>query len=291
MEAFDKFRVLGLFLPVEILQLAANFDDAGKARTVLGAELSLFLLKIATPGVNLLEKGGCEARVVSLQVWIGCNDCLRITLRSGAILRFGENSIRCRGNELAAEQVDLKQRRTVLGFSGLAVRHNPRCAHDAVLIFKLRQALLVPVNVCLQICELRTEPSCGLGSGLNLGFGFLLVVGGDERVDDGGRKRGVVRAEAEFDQHGARNRFHVKAARETIQKPGLGIGRGLFGIKARKAAGKVAAEGRSGRKLERDNHAPGEPVAAKNTGQRFQCDGRGKNRGGNLHLSAIKVER
>ena len=42
-EACDQFGVLGLFLPVEILQLAANLDDTGKAGAVFGAELSLLL--------------------------------------------------------------------------------------------------------------------------------------------------------------------------------------------------------------------------------------------------------
>ncbi len=53
-EALDKFGVLGLFLSVEILQLAADLDDAGKAGAVLGAELGLFLFEIAAAGVNLL---------------------------------------------------------------------------------------------------------------------------------------------------------------------------------------------------------------------------------------------
>ena len=57
-EACDEFGVFGLFLPVEILELAADFDDARKAGPVFGAELGLFLLQIAAPGVNLIEERG-----------------------------------------------------------------------------------------------------------------------------------------------------------------------------------------------------------------------------------------
>jgi hypothetical protein len=53
-EALDEFGVLGLFLAVEILQLAANLNDTGKAGAVFGTELGLFLFQIAAAGVNLL---------------------------------------------------------------------------------------------------------------------------------------------------------------------------------------------------------------------------------------------
>jgi hypothetical protein len=48
-EALDELRVFRLLLPVEILQLAADFDHARKAGAVFGAELGLFLLQIAAP--------------------------------------------------------------------------------------------------------------------------------------------------------------------------------------------------------------------------------------------------
>ena len=70
-EALDQFGVLGLFLPVEILQLAANFDDAGKAGAVFGAELGLFLLQIAAAGVNLLQERGGKVAAFGLQARIG----------------------------------------------------------------------------------------------------------------------------------------------------------------------------------------------------------------------------
>ena len=123
------------------------------------------------------------------------------------------------------------------------------------------------------------------------GVAFLIAVGSNERVDHSGRQRRVARAEAYFDQHGARQRLDVQAAREAIKQPGLSLGCGFVGTEARKAAGKVAAEAGSFVELKRDDHAPGKPVAAQNAGQGFQCDGRGKDGGGNLSLSAIQAER
>ncbi len=89
-KALDQFCVFGLLLPVEILQLAADFNDARKAGAVLGAELGLFLLQIAAAGVNLLEKrsgevGACQPAGADRTAMTS----LRIALRGGAILGLG----------------------------------------------------------------------------------------------------------------------------------------------------------------------------------------------------------
>ena len=66
-KALDELGVFGLLLAVEILQLAADFNDAGKAGAVFGAELCLFLLEIAAPGVNLLQERGGKVAAFGLQ--------------------------------------------------------------------------------------------------------------------------------------------------------------------------------------------------------------------------------
>jgi hypothetical protein len=76
---------------------------------VFGAELSLFLLKIAAASVDLLEERSGKVGVVGLESRIGGDHRLRIALRSGAVLSLGKNAVCCRSNELAAELVNLQQ--------------------------------------------------------------------------------------------------------------------------------------------------------------------------------------
>ena len=77
-EALHQPGILGLLLPLQILQLAANLDDAGKVGAVLDVELSLFLFELAALGVNLLEQRCGEVAAFGLQARIGGNDQLRI---------------------------------------------------------------------------------------------------------------------------------------------------------------------------------------------------------------------
>ncbi len=174
-EALDEFRVFSLLLPVEILQLTADFNHARKAGAVFGAELRLFLLQIAAAGVNLLEERGGKVGVLSLQARICGDHHLRVALRGGAILGFAEDAVGGGGNKLAAELVDFHQSRGVLGFAGLAVGLHLGRAHDAVLRFEIGKALLITIDADLQICKLGVQPARCLRRGLNLRFGLLLL--------------------------------------------------------------------------------------------------------------------
>ena len=88
---------------------------------------------------------------------------------------------------MAAQLVDFKEGRSVLGFAGLAAGLHLRRAQNAVLRLVSGQALVVAVDARLQVCELGIEPAGALGRSLNLRFGFLLLIGVDERIDDRGR--------------------------------------------------------------------------------------------------------
>ena len=174
-EAFDQFRVLGLLLPVEILQLAANFDDARKAGAVFGAELGLFLLQVAAAGVNLLQERGGKVGVSACRRGSAAMTISGSPCEAARYSASAKNAVGGGGHKLAAELVDLEQGRAVFGFAGLAVGQNLRRAHNAVLRLEVGQALLVPVDASLQVGKLGIEPAGGLRRGLNLRFGFLLL--------------------------------------------------------------------------------------------------------------------
>ncbi len=167
--------------------MAADFDDAGKAGPVFGAELGLFLLQIAAARMKLIEERGGKVGIWRLQARIGGDYHLRIALRGGAILGFAEDAIGSGGDQLAAQLVDLKESRGVLGFTGLAVGPHLRCAQNAVLRLVVSQTLVVPVNASLEIGELGIEPAGALRCGLNLRFDFLLLIVANERIDDRSR--------------------------------------------------------------------------------------------------------
>src|ERR1035438_2110773 len=57
-KSLHKFCVLGLLLPVQILQLASNLYHARKVLAMFGAQLGPFLIKVAAPRMNLLQCRG-----------------------------------------------------------------------------------------------------------------------------------------------------------------------------------------------------------------------------------------
>ena len=135
--------VLGLLLPVEILQLAANLDDAGKVWAVLDAELGLFLFEFAAAGLNLLEQSGGEVAVFGLEARIGGDDQLRVALRSRSVLGLAQDAVGGGGYQLAAQLIDLHQGRGVLGLAGLAVGQRFGRGQQAMLALEGRQPLFV----------------------------------------------------------------------------------------------------------------------------------------------------
>ena len=133
-EALDEFRIFGLLLPVEILQLAADFDHARKTRAVFGAELRLFLLQVAAARVNLLA----EARWQSWRLSACRRGSEAITI-SGSPCEAARYSASPRMRSVVAatswrpSSSISSSAAAVLGFAWLAVGLHLRRAHDAVL--------------------------------------------------------------------------------------------------------------------------------------------------------------
>src|ERR1019366_504904 len=208
----------------------------------------------------------------------------RITLGCGTVFGFAQNAVRGGGNQLPAQLVDLQNCGAVLRLACRSVCERLRRAQDAMRPFELVEALLILVHGRLEFLELAIEPNRSLRRCLYLRLAVLLAVGVDQRVHHRGRQGRVPSSKANFNQPRAGQRLYVKALLKSLQQPSLGCwinsGTSLrIGMKAGKAAGKIATE--TGRlvKLGLADYSPRQPIAAKDIGHCLKSDGSGKDRG------------
>ena len=193
---------------------------------MLGAELRLLLLQFAAPGVNLLQQRGGKVAAFALQVRIGGNDQLRVALRGRPVLRLAQNAVGGDGHQLAAQLIDLQQRRGVLRLARLAVGQGLRRGKDAMVALESPQPLLIQIHARLDLLQLALQPCRRLHRGLHARVRILLAIGANQTVHHGGGQCRIPGAKANLNQQGARHGLHMEPLLKTLQKvvPGPGIG-------------------------------------------------------------------
>ncbi len=290
-EAVDELCILLLLLPVEILELPVNLDNARKIRPVLGAELRRFLLEVAPARMDLPKSGRGKTAVLFLQAGICGDHPLRVALRRGAVLGLGQDAVGRGGNKLTAELVDLQRGRVVLGLAGLCAGGSLRRGHNAMGGLELRQALFVGVDAGLQLPELAVEPGGRFRGRFDLALAVLLLIGADQSIDDCGRERSVARAEANLDKKRPRHRLHAQAAAEAVEKPGLRCRRGRIGTESGKTAGEISAESRRLVQAKAGDNPPGKLVAAQLAGNGFKFERSTEQRGRRQRVRRTESQR